>query len=98
MPRSPKPNEFITANATSIKLNLYTWRDGGCPISKIRVEYRLVGEQHWIVAAEGPMIDNLVLSQLVSAQWYQLKLTLSNDAGTSNTELHVDTTKENGGN
>lgn len=96
-PIASKPSELVTSNTTAIKLNIYTWRDGGCPISKLNVEYRAVGESHWTIAADGALTDNLILGQLTAAQWYQLKIAVTNDAGTTAAELNVDTLKENGG-
>lgn len=47
-PKAPKPEEHVHSNATAIKINLYAWRDSGCPILGFRVSYRRAGDEHWI--------------------------------------------------
>ncbi|KAJ8980637.1 hypothetical protein NQ317_017933 [Molorchus minor] len=96
-PELPKEQEFITANATTLHLNLYSWPNGGCPISHFSVEYRAYSTQNWIVVAKSVTEENIAVQDLEPATWYQLKISADNDAGTVKGFFNFATTTISGG-
>ncbi|XP_028968106.1 Down syndrome cell adhesion molecule-like protein Dscam2 [Galendromus occidentalis] len=96
-PRSPKKEYFIVSNSTSLTLRPSSWDDGGCPISHLTIEYcpRSSSSNHnqWIVVSrnlspdEGPM----TLHDLKPETWYSVRVTATNDAGSTVAEFPVRT-------
>lgn len=97
MPRPPRKEHFIVSNSTSLTLRPSSWDDGGCPISHLTIEYRprSGGSTHsqWIVVSrnlspdEGPM----TLHDLRPETWYNVRVTATNDAGSTDAEFTVRT-------
>ncbi|XP_034948275.1 Down syndrome cell adhesion molecule-like protein Dscam2 isoform X1 [Chelonus insularis] len=95
-PHLPKEREIITANATSVRLNLLSWPNGGCPIHYYTVEYRRrINTEPWILVAS-KATENLVIRDLKPAAWYSLRLTAHNDAGATQTKMEFATTTLSG--
>ncbi|KOX68634.1 Down syndrome cell adhesion molecule-like protein Dscam2 [Melipona quadrifasciata] len=91
-PLLPKERDIISANGTSVKLNLLSWPNGGCPIQYYTIEYRRrVSTEPWNHATE-----NLVIRDLKTASWYSLRLTAHNDAGSTKTQMEFATTTLSG--
>ena len=76
-------NVLFTPNSTYITLHLYRWPTGGCDILYYVVEYKEVGMDMWRVVSNNlrPETEDLIVSDLRTATWYNLKLTAHNDAG-----------------
>ncbi|XP_076279934.1 Down syndrome cell adhesion molecule 3 isoform X5 [Lasioglossum baleicum] len=95
-PLLPKDRDIITANGTSVKLNLLSWPNGGCPIQYYTVEYRRrVSTEPWILVASRAT-ENLIIRDLKTASWYSLRLTAHNDAGSTQTQMEFATTTLSG--
>ncbi|XP_063973280.1 cell adhesion molecule Dscam1 isoform X2 [Diachasmimorpha longicaudata] len=95
-PKLPKEREIITANATSFRLNLLQWPNGGCPIHYYTVEYRRrMNSEPWILVAS-KATENLIIRDLKPAAWYTLRLTAHNDAGKTQTQIEFATTTLSG--
>ncbi|XP_024944983.1 Down syndrome cell adhesion molecule-like protein Dscam2 isoform X2 [Cephus cinctus] len=95
-PLLPKERDIISANATSLKLNLLSWPSGGCPILYYTVEYRRrISTEDWILVASRAT-ENLVIRDLKPASWYSVRLTAHNDAGATQTQMEFATTTLSG--
>ncbi|XP_047351251.1 Down syndrome cell adhesion molecule-like protein Dscam2 isoform X6 [Vespa velutina] len=95
-PLLPKERDIISANGTSVKLNLLSWPTGGCPIQYYTVEYRRrINTELWILVASRAT-ENLVIRDLKTASWYSLRLTAHNDAGSTQTQMEFATTTLSG--
>ncbi|EFN71841.1 Down syndrome cell adhesion molecule [Camponotus floridanus] len=95
-PLLPKERDIISANGTSVKLNLLSWPNGGCPIQHYTVEYRRrINTEPWILVASRAT-ENLVIRDLKTASWYSLRLTAHNDAGSTQTQMEFATTTLSG--
>ncbi|XP_053986908.1 cell adhesion molecule Dscam2 isoform X2 [Hylaeus volcanicus] len=95
-PLLPKERDIISANGTTVKLNLLSWPSGGCPIQYYTVEYRRrVGTEPWILVASRAT-ENLIIRDLKTASWYSLRLTAHNDAGSTQTQMEFATTTLSG--
>ncbi|CAG4953674.1 unnamed protein product [Colias eurytheme] len=90
-PKPPKPEEHVHMNATAIKVNLYAWRDAGCPILGFRLAYRRAGDEHWIKVGETLTGANHVLGELAPGTWYELMVEAWSDAGAERVTLLADT-------
>lgn len=80
-PTLAKDLDLLNTNATTLQLNLFTWPDGGCPITQFAVEYRIFGEQKWRLVSSSVSEERLYIADLMPATWYQLRVTAKNDAG-----------------
>ncbi|XP_015187903.1 PREDICTED: Down syndrome cell adhesion molecule-like protein Dscam2 isoform X4 [Polistes dominula] len=95
-PLLPKERDIISANGTSVRLNLLSWPNGGCPIQYYTVEYRKrINSEPWILVAS-KATENLVIRDLKTASWYCLRLTAHNDAGSTQTQMEFATTTLSG--
>ncbi|CAG9581989.1 unnamed protein product, partial [Danaus chrysippus] len=90
-PKPPKPEEHVHTNATAIKINLYAWRDAGCPILGFRVAYRRAGDEHWIQAGSDLNAARHVVGALSPGAWYELAVEAWSDAGSERVTLLADT-------
>ncbi|CAH0727689.1 unnamed protein product, partial [Brenthis ino] len=90
-PKAPKPEEHVHTNATAIKINLYAWRDGGCPILGFRIAYRRAGDDHWIQAGSGLSAARHTVGALSPGAWYELAVEAWSDAGVERVTLLADT-------
>ncbi|XP_046477031.1 cell adhesion molecule Dscam1 isoform X1 [Neodiprion pinetum] len=91
-PLLPKERDIISANSTTLRLNLLSWPTGGCPILYYTVEYKKrSGSESWIMVANRAT-ENLVIRDLKPASWYNVRLTAHNDAGAKETQMEFATT------
>ncbi|XP_021937228.1 Down syndrome cell adhesion molecule-like protein Dscam2 isoform X2 [Zootermopsis nevadensis] len=93
-PLLPSSSELISANATSISLQLASWPDGGCPIVYFVVEYRPLSgnNRNWLLVDNNAPAEQISLRDLQPATWYQLRLTAHNDAGSTRAHFSFATT------
>ncbi|KAL0810846.1 hypothetical protein ABMA28_010156 [Loxostege sticticalis] len=90
-PVSPPSTDWLWSNATHIYIQLSGWDDGGCDVTKWEVEYRPLGSSVWIRSENkaAPPLRSIPTSYAVGslspANWYQLRVTATNDAGTAST-------------
>ncbi|XP_043274690.1 Down syndrome cell adhesion molecule-like protein Dscam2 isoform X2 [Venturia canescens] len=95
-PPLPKEREIVAVNSTSVRLNLLSWPNGGCPIQYYTVEYRRrINTEPWILVAS-KATENLIIRDLKPAAWYSLRLTAHNDAGATQTKMEFGTTTLSG--
>ncbi|KAL0810757.1 hypothetical protein ABMA28_010074 [Loxostege sticticalis] len=99
VPISPTSTEWFWSNASHVYIQLSGWDDNGCEITKFDVDYREYGAKIWKRAENKlPHIDqtwshyspsllnqpnSFVIGDLTPAQWYQIRVTAENAAGTS---------------
>lgn len=91
-PQLPKEKDLISSNATALLLNLFNWPDGGCPISHFTIFYKPLNQNKWSLISDSVTRDKLIVEDLAPANWYQLKITAYNDAGSLNGLFNFATT------
>jgi len=52
VPEMPSSSAFIISNSTSFVMDLNGWKDSGCPITQIVVEYKTKADTHWKVGMD----------------------------------------------
>ena len=89
----------MTANSTSVSINLNAWHNGGCPISFFVIQYRAHGQQEWTLVSNNiiPEQQNITVTDLSPGTWYSLLMTAKNDAGTTESEYVFATLTHSGG-
>lgn len=96
-PKVPPETDFILTNSTTLRMNMFTWEDLGCPIMQYIIEYKQLGSIHWIRVDSQHNDDMMYISDLVPAMWYQLKISASNEAGSTLANYNFATTTISGG-
>ncbi|GFV54617.1 down syndrome cell adhesion molecule [Trichonephila clavipes] len=79
---------------TAATMNLVSWHDGGCPITSFLVRYRQQQDIEWIILNDGPLPpDNrkVDLVGLSPGSWYQIHISATNLAGTTDAEYTFST-------
>lgn len=100
MPIRPQPSQLLTANATAVTIWTDTWSDGGCSILYFVVEYReLRRPSEWIVVSNHiqPIERSHVVSDLLPATRYSIRITAYNSAGSTVAEYNFTTMTLDGG-
>ncbi|XP_022240704.1 Down syndrome cell adhesion molecule-like protein 1 homolog isoform X2 [Limulus polyphemus] len=82
-PLSPPREDFIHRDITSVKLNLFSWQTGGCPIKEYSIKLRRKPMSHWAVLTDHvPFSQSQHLLQGLSpGTWYDLQVTAYSSAG-----------------
>ncbi|XP_015600048.1 Down syndrome cell adhesion molecule-like protein Dscam2 isoform X2 [Cephus cinctus] len=90
---SPSSGErFITVNISWITLHLYTWNDGGCPITYFELEYKKIGEDLWTLVSNNIEVQKTyTLNELQPGSTYEIRIRAHNNAGSSVAEYKVTT-------
>ncbi|KAH8408036.1 hypothetical protein KR222_011729 [Zaprionus bogoriensis] len=101
VPQAPHKNELISTNSTCINLKLSSWHNGGCDIHHFSVEHRPLGDTLWtVVTSDISNSDenhaNLIFCDFLPANWYQLRISATNDAGKTTQHYHFSTTSLDG--
>ncbi|KAL3197348.1 hypothetical protein MRX96_044945 [Rhipicephalus microplus] len=89
-PLAPEKNELLSSNSSAVQLNLRSWKDGGCPIRFITLQYKLREERGWTAVPEtidAVASDAYVLGGLHPGSWYHLLVSASNDAGSTEAQF-----------
>ncbi|XP_075742057.1 cell adhesion molecule Dscam1-like, partial [Rhipicephalus microplus] len=89
-PLAPEKNELLSSNSSAVQLNLRSWKDGGCPIRFITLQYKLREERGWTAVPEtidAVASDSYVLGGLHPGSWYHLLVSASNDAGSTEAQF-----------
>lgn len=83
-----KESLIVLLNSTSVKLDLNSWRSGGCPIKSYSVKYKEQQETMWTIISNqiDPTNFLTVIDGLHPQSWYFLIVSASSDAGTSEAE------------
>ncbi|RWS16811.1 Down syndrome cell adhesion molecule-like protein, partial [Dinothrombium tinctorium] len=95
-PIAADKHSFIRSNITFAILVLNAWGDGNCPISHFNVRYKPRLQPDWITFSSNivPVQRTVIIRDLNPGTWYDLAVTVSNDAGeTEATYLFATLTK-----
>ncbi|XP_049798773.1 Down syndrome cell adhesion molecule-like protein Dscam2 [Schistocerca nitens] len=96
-PEVPSTNILLSANATSLYLNLPSWPDGGCSMLYFVIEYRALGtENEWMLVDNNSPPKTFLVGGLQPATWYQFRITAHNSAGSTRVHFNVATTTVTG--
>lgn len=82
-------------NSTHAGLNLQGWTSGGCPITDLMLDFRPKGTWAW-QSLKANSTNQLFLSELHEATWYELKMKACNSAGCGNQTSQFATTDYDG--
>uniref|UniRef100_A0A3Q2DIV1 Down syndrome cell adhesion molecule like 1 n=1 Tax=Cyprinodon variegatus TaxID=28743 RepID=A0A3Q2DIV1_CYPVA len=82
-------------NSTHAGLNLQGWTSGGCPITDLMLDFRPKGTWAW-QSLKANSTNQLFLSELREATWYELKMKACNSAGCGNQTSQFATTDYDG--
>ncbi|ESO90668.1 hypothetical protein LOTGIDRAFT_163888 [Lottia gigantea] len=76
-------------NATSVILDLRTWRTSGCPIRFFSVKYQVFGDNIWTFVSNSMRYNTTLFTvqDLHPATWYKMVVTAHSDAGSSESKL-----------
>ncbi|XP_035208461.1 Down syndrome cell adhesion molecule homolog [Stegodyphus dumicola] len=87
-PIAPEKEELLVVNATSVTIQLNSWKSGGCPITHFEIKYKQQRQKNWILFADRVSSNkkSITISSLAPSTWYQLKLTSHNEAGPTEAE------------
>ncbi|GIZ03857.1 down syndrome cell adhesion molecule-like protein Dscam2 [Caerostris extrusa] len=91
-PVAPKQEDMIFTNSTHLVLHLSSWQGGGCPITRMSIEYRPHSHSHWTVLtdhAKPEQQHQLVVPDLAAETWYVVKIVAYNAAGSTTAEYDV---------
>ncbi|CAG2161662.1 unnamed protein product [Oppiella nova] len=91
-PISPPFKSFITRlNSTSIKLNLNTWKDGGCPFtSHPIIQWKPIESNQWNLLFVNSVLETAVINEFKSNRNYKIKVITKNSAGTTAVEYDIE--------
>ncbi|GAB6032243.1 Down syndrome cell adhesion molecule-like protein 1 [Chamberlinius hualienensis] len=85
VPTSPLDTELIETAANSVALYLNSWKSNECPIQYFVVEYASKSSNQWITVSSHIKLEQrrLVIPHLKPANWYSLRMTAHNSAGST---------------
>jgi len=63
-PEAPAAEHLLKVNSTSIQIKVSSWKDSGCPISSLVLEYRPVGETGWTLVSNNVQVDKVGLTAI----------------------------------
>nr|CAD7393491.1 unnamed protein product [Timema cristinae] len=88
-PKVPVQDDFLVVNSTSVTLILEAWPSNGCPLLYFVVEYRPRGQSEWTLVSNNVQQEELVIPDLAPANWYAVRVSAHNDAGSSQQEFFM---------
>ncbi|XP_046972428.1 Down syndrome cell adhesion molecule-like protein Dscam2 [Vanessa cardui] len=111
-PIPPATNEWLWSNCSHLFVQGAGWDDAGCDLRSFDVEYRPLGARAWMRAHDAlaytdtswniPLYQSsyrassFAISDLSPGTWYQVRITVSNEAGTITTTYNYATKNEDG--
>ncbi|XP_050537388.1 cell adhesion molecule Dscam2 isoform X2 [Daktulosphaira vitifoliae] len=96
-PGWPKKSLFIKPNSTYLRLNLETWPDNDCPITKFTIKHRPMLQSHWTTSTENLKNQRkFTITGLIPATEYHIQVEGHNAAGSSLADYYLFTLTENG--
>ncbi|XP_064074670.1 cell adhesion molecule Dscam2-like [Vanessa tameamea] len=111
-PIPPATNEWLWSNCSHLFVQGAGWDDAGCDLRTFDVEYRPLGSRAWMRAHDAlaytdtswniPLYQSsyrassFAISDLSPGTWYQVRITVSNEAGTITTTYNYATKNEDG--
>ncbi len=82
VPVVPDKASVVTVNTSSAVIHLDSWHHGGCPITKFKLRYRLLGGGgDWIEIHQNNNEIQIELNNLRINTKYQLQITSYNEVG-----------------
>jgi hypothetical protein len=83
-----KETLLASINATSVLINLFVFRDGGCPLLHYALKYKRQHEKMWTRISDYLEASKrtIVIDGLHSHSWYHLQITAYSQAGSSEAE------------
>lgn len=100
-PGIPTPASLIAPNSTTAIIRLHNWPDNGCPIMYYVLQYRMFSdrfENDWILVSNALKPQRrFILTGLLPATLYQLRMEAHNVAGVSNADFNFVTLTKDGG-
>jgi hypothetical protein len=82
VPVVPDKASVVTVNTSSAVIHLDSWHHGGCPITKFKLRYRLLGGGgDWIEIHQNNNERQIELNNLRINTKYQLQITSYNEVG-----------------
>ena len=91
-PIAPPLKTFIVrVNSTAVKLNLNTWRDGGCPfVSHPIVQWKEIDSNQWNLLFINSVLETALLNELKANKNYKIKVIMKNSAGPTAVEYDIE--------
>ncbi|CAG2104883.1 unnamed protein product, partial [Medioppia subpectinata] len=91
-PVSPPFKSFVTRlNSTSVKLNLNTWKDGGCAFtSHPIIQWKTLDSNQWNLVFVNSVLESAVINEFKTNKNYKIKVIMKNSAGTTAVEYDVE--------
>ena len=91
-PISPTLKTFITRiNSTAVKLNLNTWKDGGCPFtSHPIIQWKSLDTNQWNLVFVNSVLESAVVNEIMNNKNYKIKVIMKNSAGTTSVEYDIE--------
>ncbi|XP_042906000.1 cell adhesion molecule Dscam1 [Parasteatoda tepidariorum] len=87
-PLAPDKRLLLTINSTTVTVNLNSWHNGGCPIKFYIIQYKVSGQQDWVLVSNNivPEQQAVSITDLIPGTWYSILMTSKNDAGSTDAE------------
>ncbi|XP_015786547.1 Down syndrome cell adhesion molecule-like protein 1 homolog [Tetranychus urticae] len=84
---------FTLINSIWVQINLGKWLDSGCPITKFIIKYKALANKQWIYLNKSTPLGTKVvtLNSLFPGKQYNLSISASSDAGTTEAEYTFST-------
>jgi len=93
-PVAPDKHSLLSVNSTAVSIYLDSWHNGGCPITKFEIMYKMQRSKKWISL---PMTENDVdfrrvfITSLKSSTNYDLIITATNEASSTQAQYAFST-------
>lgn len=93
-PVAPDKHSLLSVNSTAVSIHLDSWHNGGCPITKFEIMYKMQRSKKFITL---PMSENDVefrrvfITSLKSSTNYDLIITASNEASSTQAQYAFST-------
>ncbi|XP_071041968.1 cell adhesion molecule Dscam1 isoform X3 [Parasteatoda tepidariorum] len=96
-PIAPEKEELLIVNATSVTIQLNSWKSGGCPITHFEIKYKQQKKKTWVIFADRVSSNkkSITITGLTPNTFYQLQLTSHNEAGPNTEAEYIFTTGAN---
>lgn len=93
VPIAPSQSSFLRTSGSSVLLHFSEWQSGGCSVKYFLVQFRSDGNREWQSLPQ-PISgeqDKYLIKDLTPDSWYRLRVSSSNDAGTTEAEYTFST-------
>jgi cell adhesion molecule, putative (fragment) len=99
VPSAGPIESLLTLNSTFVLVHLSSWLSNGCPILSFLVQYREHHQPEWIMLSNNilPKQNQILISDLNSATWYELLIIATSEAGSTESQYLFATLTSTGG-